>query len=330
MKISVIFTGGTIGSVTESDCVRLDGKSTFKLIDMYRQKYGNDISFDTYEPYNIHSENLTTDNFSMLCSCIFETLKTNPDGIIITHGTDTLQYTAAVLSFVFAGCKLPIILVSANYPLDDKRSNGLINFAVAAEFIKRRIDNGVFVSYKNKSEMPQIHSASRLLPHDEFSDSLRSAFNITYGCFANSCFIKNPEYKACSASNPLKPVFGKGDSITVVHPIPGMRYPQLSDNIHAVLHTSYHSGTLCVQSPEFKKFCGECKERNIPLFLVGINPNLRQYESTLMYSELGITVLPPMTFFSAYIKLLLLLSDDKNSDSTLKEKMLSALNDEFI
>ena len=53
------------------------------------------------------------------------------DGIIITHGTDTLQYTSAMLGYMFDDVSIPIVLVSSNYVLEDKRANGLINLSKA-------------------------------------------------------------------------------------------------------------------------------------------------------------------------------------------------------
>ena len=55
-------------------------------------------------------------------------MKNAYDGVIITHGTDTLQYTAAFTGYIMAGAQIPIVLVSANYVLEDVRSNGVDNF----------------------------------------------------------------------------------------------------------------------------------------------------------------------------------------------------------
>jgi len=76
------------------------------------------------------------------------------DGIIITHGTDTLAYTAAALSFYFNAIKIPILLVSSDYPLDDSKANGLDNFMCAVEFIRQKCGQ-VFLSL---TEINSTHS----------------------------------------------------------------------------------------------------------------------------------------------------------------------------
>lgn len=72
------------------------------------------------------------------------------DGIVVTHGTDTLQYTSAFLAYIFDGLNVPIVLVSANYPLDDSRSNGFENFVGAIDFIKSGSGNGVLFRIKTQ------------------------------------------------------------------------------------------------------------------------------------------------------------------------------------
>lgn len=98
---------------------------------------------------------------------------------------------------------MPIVLVSANYPLDDSRSNGFENFVGAIDFIKSGSGNGVFVSYKNADLPVTIHRASRLLAHSAYSDELHSIFDESYGKIQNGIFVKNIRYKALKASSLL-------------------------------------------------------------------------------------------------------------------------------
>ena len=94
MNILVIFTGGTIGSrLNEDEGVICAGhEAPYNLIENYVDN--GTVSFCTMEPYKILSENLAAGNIEMLVNLIQVHYK-NYDGIIVTHGTDTLQYTAA-------------------------------------------------------------------------------------------------------------------------------------------------------------------------------------------------------------------------------------------
>ena len=87
---------------------------------------------------------------------VFELIKyinnlelSNYDGIIVLHGTDTLAYTAALLSFAFAKIPVPIFIVSGNRPPHDKLSNANANFTTAVELIWSGIAPNVYVTYRN-------------------------------------------------------------------------------------------------------------------------------------------------------------------------------------
>ena len=58
------------------------------------------------------------------------------DGIIVTHGTDTLPYSAAALSYALGNNCIPVCLVSSNYPIEDERANGVDNLHGAIRLIE--------------------------------------------------------------------------------------------------------------------------------------------------------------------------------------------------
>ena len=62
---------------------------------------------------------------------------TKVDGIILTHGSDTIQYTAALLSYVLKP-EIPVMIVCSNYVLEDEKANGFDNFCAAVDFIKNK------------------------------------------------------------------------------------------------------------------------------------------------------------------------------------------------
>jgi len=97
MKILFIFTGGTIGStLKDGNVIATDEKKSYKIIEAYGKKYTIDFEYDVCEPYTELSENNTGEHIRMLSTCIRSKLDCGYDGIIITHGTDTLQYSAAM------------------------------------------------------------------------------------------------------------------------------------------------------------------------------------------------------------------------------------------
>lgn len=290
MKLAIIFTGGTISSGETDGFLSPKAKTKSELI----EALDPDIEVESFQPYYILSEQLDGEYISSLIKCAGERLSEDFDAIIITHGTDTLQYSAAALSIAFGGCKIPVVLVSANYILSDKRSNGLSNFKYAIKFIRENI-GGVYVSYKNEGSVPEIFSADSLLPHNAYSDRL-TAVDSPFGYFDNEEFIqiKNSEKKQ------NKGIFSlfKKSPVLWLKAYPGMNYPDIT-GYKAVLIEGYHSGTLPTEDKDFQEFC---RNSSIPIYLIGFEENIT-YESTKYYKQLNIVVLEKMSPIYAYIRL---------------------------
>lgn len=314
MKILVVFTGGTIGCIDKNDVLKTDESCSYLLLDMFKSyehnvlKSRNSVAFETISPYIVLSENLTFSHLEMLRDCINRYDINNFDGVIVTHGTDTLQYTASYLSYAFSNCSKPIVLVSANYPLTDERSNGFENFVNAIDFIKNGNGKGVFVSYKNAGENGKIHRGARLLPHSAYSDEVKSVFNSFFGDMIDRRFVKNPDYAEQKDEITFDGMFRTGESVLRLNACVNMVYPERLKNIKAVLIEGYHSGTLNTQSEELRNFCRNAQNLNIPVLLTGACKGF-YYESKLLFDRLNIRVLPVASPIAMYIKLSLLDKD---------------------
>ncbi len=86
------------------------------------------------EVANVDSSNIAPDVWKKLADTITEHYD-EFDGFVVTHGTDTMAYTASAMSFVFHGKKKPIIFTGAQKPLEQVPSdaiNNLINAVILA------------------------------------------------------------------------------------------------------------------------------------------------------------------------------------------------------
>lgn len=299
MKILVIFTGGTIGSRVKDGWISPAGSTPYLLLDGYLSK-NKGVSFDTLSPYTVLSENLSADNLTQLLSCVSQNLTKGYDGIIITHGTDTLQYTAAALGFAF-GRTLPIALVSSQKPLEDPLANGHDNFAAAAELI-RSGERGVFAVYRNNDGRVYVHHASRLLRHGEVSDDLYS-LSAHYGVCEKGRFVKNPDFVHGESSAPSGAVtFCESSGVLNIFCHPRGEYDYELSKVGAVLLQPYHSGTLCTSDDSFVRLCKRAADVGVPLFAVNVTDGA-QYASSKAFKELGIRALPLCAAIPVYMKL---------------------------
>lgn len=305
MKILIVFTGGTIGSALNGNYISTNEKTPYRLLSEYEKNYGIDFEYDTVQPYTELSENNTGETLSVLIKCLRENIG-NYDGVIVTHGTDTLQYTAAALSYAFGNNSAPICIVSANYIIGDERSNGLINFRSALNFISKKI-GGVWVVYKNSDEGKiTVHKGTRLLESQAFSDCFYSAGNSFYGYFdGGENFIKNENYR--EFPDEIKPIIPKKieeqcDFILRISPYVGMTFPHIDTKIKYVIMGTFHSGTINTRSEYAKEFFLQLKEKNIPVFLTGTTREV-PYESTRNFEELNVIPVPNIAPTALYMKL---------------------------
>ncbi len=288
MKLALIFTGGTISAQIKNGFISPFSKTKSQLL----KTLDDSIEVESFQPYYILSEQLNGKYISALLECVEQRLKCSFDGIIITHGTDTLQYSAAALSIAFGNSKIPIVLVSSNYILSDSRSNGLSNFKYAVEFIKQKI-GGVFVSYKNEGSYPEIFLGNSLLPHLPYSDSL-SAIGGAFGFFKGKNFTRL--IQNFDRQGEGKFTLPEKSPVLWIRAHAGMKYPKIKD-CKAVLFESYHSGTLPSEDNDFINFC---KNSTVPIYLVGADEGF-QYESTKNFTQLNIVVYKKVSPIYAYI-----------------------------
>lgn len=295
MRILLIYTGGTIGSDVHNGyiCVGKD-----KLQVLVRELLSDipDVEIDIQNPYTILSEQLSGQHISLLTGCIDEHME-GCDGIIITHGTDSLIYTACACAYAYSDTAVPIMLVSSNYVLEDERANGTANLSCALENIKNRVNPGVYIAYKNWDCEPRLYDALEVLPHQMYDDGL---FALERACMSKG--EVSLMHKACLD-------LSESPRILWLRCCPGMDYETFSallgDSYDYILLDSYHSGTLNTSSESLKVLCSEAMKKNVPVYLLGAERGI-SYESTASYEDLGIIVLPRLTCIAAYMKLWLL------------------------
>ncbi len=307
MKILVIFTGGTIGSKADFGVIKPDESTKFALIDGHKKRTGDETSFETLSPCSFLSENLSAERLNIILDTISSKIEDDYDGIILTHGTDTLQFTASACAYAFSDAKMPIVIVSSDYPLDDSRANGFDNFAEAINVIKEG-RKGVFVCYKNADrDDTDTHIATRLIVYPECSDNLFS-------------FQGNEPYVRASFPNSR---YSNGREVLVLDSMPNARYPDI-DDAKAIILRPYHSATVNSEDKELVNLCEKAKGKKVPVFLVNSREG-KDYESKIAFERMGITVLPECAFAAIYMKCWLAAS----MGADIKEFVLKEIYGEF-
>ena len=324
MKILVVFTGGTIGSSEGRKWISLDQETNYTLIENYRKENSTDVEFEVLHPYSILSENLSNVELTCLCDVVRGKVSKDYDGIIVTHGTDTIQYMASALAYTLKA-PIPVVLVSANFPLENPLSNGNENFKSAVDFIKNKTAKGVFVAYKNKnSAYVEVHNATSVVGHAEARDDL---FGLEEKPFARVKCGKVEKLGKEVLQNALeeKVEFCECPKILVVNSCPGDDFSYNIENCNAVLIKPFHSGTLNTENKALRDFCERANQKDVPVFLTNVNGGTA-YESSKTYKELSLVVLPYCSIPAIYMKIWIAVSLGKE----IKQFVLNEIAGEFV
>jgi len=173
MKITLILTGGTIGSVETHNVKDVNMSETTPLLVTNFNKKNKKENFEILKPLNILSENIVMQDLNILLNCIKNIDLENCKGIIITYGTDTLAYTCAFMAVAMRGIGIPVVFVSSQFPLQDEFSNGNENFQNAVEIINAKM-HGVYAVYRNDDSVSYIHEGEKLLQCGNYSNNFYS------------------------------------------------------------------------------------------------------------------------------------------------------------
>lgn len=144
-KILLLTTGGTIASLPGGQGLEPRRSEVMELaLDQLRGFY--DITVE--DLMCLDSSNITPEEWQLIARRIFED-RAGYDGIVVSHGTDTMAYTASAVTFMLPNIDLPVVFTGSQLPLADMLSDGPANlrtaFAMAAS-----AHPGVFLAFDRK------------------------------------------------------------------------------------------------------------------------------------------------------------------------------------
>ena len=146
-KIALISTGGTIASKID---YRTGGvHAALSASELYASvpELASHASIDPEVLLSEYSENLKPEHWAMIADKVAEKIKSGKyRGIVVSHGTDTMHYTAAALSFALQGLPIPVVLVGAQRSSDRPSSDAALNLLGATAFAAKSEYAGVFVA----------------------------------------------------------------------------------------------------------------------------------------------------------------------------------------
>lgn len=125
-NISIISTGGTVSSIIDYKTGAVHPKFTAEDLLRANPELLDLANYDVKALYNILSENMKPEYWVKAAESIADDINDGADGIVIAHGTDTMHYTSAALSFMLK-TPVPIVVTGAQRSSDRPSTDAFLN-----------------------------------------------------------------------------------------------------------------------------------------------------------------------------------------------------------
>ena len=135
--ISILHVGGTISSKIDYETGAVSSKFSPEELLLLFPEINSLANLRSKFILNTASENLRFKNYNLIAKEIEKEIKEKTSAIIITHGTDTLAYTSAALSFILENLSIPVILVGSQRSSDRPSSDNYLNLISAIKFVTK-------------------------------------------------------------------------------------------------------------------------------------------------------------------------------------------------
>lgn len=160
--LSIISTGGTIASTVDYRTGAVSSKFTAEDILRSIPELGKIARYHTLQPFNVLSENMNPAMWQELAGAIYDEVSKGSQGVIITHGTDTMLYSAAAVSFML-DTPVPVIFVGAQRSADRPSSDNAMNAVCSAKTGISELGEVVICMHSTSDDIScSLHRATRV------------------------------------------------------------------------------------------------------------------------------------------------------------------------
>lgn len=146
-RILIIATGGTIASTDEGDGLTptLSGEDLVAFV----PELARIAQIDVVQPMNLDSTNVAPDDWLRMARIVRESYDAY-DGFVLTHGTDTMAYTAAGLAYLIQNSPKSIVLTGSQLSMADPATDAKRNLRDAVRYAADPAAHGVVVVFCGK------------------------------------------------------------------------------------------------------------------------------------------------------------------------------------
>jgi glutamyl-tRNA(Gln) amidotransferase subunit D len=170
-KVSLISVGGTISSRVDYRTGGVYALKNPKEILHNVPELANIVNLKMLNPFNKMSEDMDSEDWKKIARFVAKELNSGKRGVVITHGTDTLHFTSAALSFFLRGLSKPVVLTGAQRSSDRGSSDAGMNLICSSHVATSDIaevgicmhasQNDNYCSFMRGTKVRKLHTSRR-------------------------------------------------------------------------------------------------------------------------------------------------------------------------
>jgi glutamyl-tRNA(Gln) amidotransferase subunit D len=228
-KVQLLGTGGTVASRLDYTTGAVIPSFTPSELFSTVPELAEICNLDCEVVFEILSENMKFDYWQKLAEKVKQAVDSGFDGVIIGHGTDTMSFTSAALSFMLKNLTIPVVLTGSQRSSDRPSSDAALNLINAATVATSDIAEVVVTMLGSPShDYGLIHRGTLVRKmHSSVRDTFRTIDDIPLGMVRDRKIkmFKNNYTKRNQFETTIKTNFEK--KIALIYSYPGMEKEQI-------------------------------------------------------------------------------------------------------
>lgn len=308
-RIGVVLTGGTIASQRGAD-------------DVFRVAYGPEgglspPDFDTHvpvcQPLHILSEDMRPRDWVVIAQAVRGLVADESvGGVVVLHGTDTMAYTTAALSFLLADLPIPVVLTGSNVASSEDNSDAATNIRDAFSAASM-MPPGVFLCFAGIPGAPSlIHLGTRVRKLRAAGHAFASIGGGPLGEVTDQkVHLKTAVPDRSAVTGAQLAIDERVLAVTLYPGCPLAAFSRLvhEEGIRGVVVEMYASATGPAGGDKgsLTSFTRSCIEQDVVVIgsvNQGLPPSTGRYESTVAFEHSGGVLLPDLLPETATVKLM--------------------------
>jgi len=319
--VSIVGTGGTIACYVDYRTGAVHPASSVQELAFSVPEIFDICNVKACVAFQIFSENVEVGHWKTLAHEVAKDLNNGVQGVVIPHGTDTMGYTAAALSFMLKDLSGPVVLVGAQRSSDRPSSDAAQNL-IAAATVAAKSDIGEVVAVmhgETSDTYTTIHRGTKIRKfHTSRRDAFKTVNDSPLGKIEGGKIKINRRYKR-KTTGKVSVDSKMEEDVIILYSYPGLKPDDIPENKKGVVFVGTGLGHIPSKIiPRIKQLVKSGTIFVMTSQCIFGRINMRVYSTGRDLIRAGVISGGDMLPETAYVKLMWALAHSKNRDEVEK------------